>query len=120
MIKKYGKDEYMALVGGAISNVLKDNCLIIFYGSLLTDRFSRTSDLDVAVYCKDDLDSLKYLKIMDEIEKLPILREVDLVNLYSIRDVSLLENILEKGKIWKNSSALLKDLENRLESLKKS
>jgi predicted nucleotidyltransferase len=109
----------MALIGGAISNVLKDNCLVIFYGSLLTDRFSRTSDIDVAVYCKDGLDSVEYLKIMDEIEKLPILREVDLVNLDSVRDADLFENILKKGKIWKNSKELLKDLENRLKSLKK-
>jgi len=50
-MKKYRAYDYMELVANAIDKVLKKKCIIIFFGSILTDRFGRTSDIDVAVYC---------------------------------------------------------------------
>ena len=118
-MKKYRAYDYMELVANAIDKVLKKKCIIIFFGSILTDRFGRTSDIDVAVYCGKALSDRDYLEILEEIERLPILREVDLVDIYRIKDVRFLESILTRGKMWRNIPELSKDLERHLESLRK-
>jgi len=118
-IKKYSKEDYMNMIARAIQNVVGDKCLIIFFGSILTDKFGRTSDIDVALYCKDELSSKEYLEILEQIENLPILREIDLVDIKKVNNVELIENIL-KGKIWKNIPELLKDLKKHIENLKRS
>ncbi|WP_457623713.1 nucleotidyltransferase domain-containing protein [Persephonella sp.] len=109
----------MNMIGREILDVVGDRCLIIFFGSILTDKFSRTSDIDVALYCKDGLSSKEYLQILEKIENLPILRKVDLVDIKRINNIELIENIL-KGKVWKNIPELLKDLKKHTESLKRS
>ncbi len=117
--KKYEKQDYIELIANAVDRVLNGKCLIIFFGSILTDRFNRTSDIDVAVYCKEKLSSRVYIKILDEIDRLPILREVDIVDVVQIRDTELVKNIIQRGKIWKNIPELSKDLKKHLESLER-
>lgn len=114
------KRKYMELIGKAIEDELNQECLIIFFGSILADKFNRTSDIDIAVFCKDGLPDRKYLEILSTIDTLPILREVDLVNLNTTTNVKLIEKIINKGQIWKNSKEAWKGLENHLKSLKKS
>ncbi|WP_457640403.1 nucleotidyltransferase domain-containing protein [Persephonella sp.] len=116
--KQYSKEDYMNLIASAIENVMEDRCLIIFFGSILTDRFSRVSDIDVAVYCKDDISSKEYLEILENIENLPILKEVDIIDIKKTNNIQLIENIL-KGKVWKNIPELMKDLKRHTENLKK-
>ena len=103
----------------AIESVVGNDCVIIFFGSILTDKFSRISDIDVAVFCKDGISDRKYLEILDRIDKLPILREVDLINLNTTTNAELIEEITSKGQVWKSSKEAWRDLENRLKSLKK-
>ncbi|WP_293443852.1 nucleotidyltransferase domain-containing protein [Persephonella sp.] len=116
--RKYTRKEYMDMIGKAVERATKGRCIIIFFGSIVDERFSRTSDIDVAVYCGRKLSSGEILKIKEEINKLPILREVDLVDVGSITDIKFIDNII-KGKIWKSTPELLKDLKKRLQSLKK-
>lgn len=111
-IKKYSKEEYMEMVGSALNKVLNNSCIIIFFGSILDERFSRTSDIDVGIYCGRKLSGEEYTKILDEIDRLPILREVDIIDIYQIKNKDFLKNIL-KGKVWKNIPELWKNLENR-------
>ncbi|WP_457568746.1 nucleotidyltransferase domain-containing protein [Desulfurobacterium sp.] len=119
ILKPYTKSEYKQIVAKAIERALKKECLIIFFGSINTERFSRISDIDVAVYCGKPLTSYERLKIIEEIEKQHILREVDIVDLASVKDIAFLKKIINEGKIWKNSEELLKDLKKHSESLKK-
>ena len=88
-------------------------------GSVADSNLRRTSDIDVALYCREGLSSIEYLQILDEIERLPILRDVDLVNLCEIKDRDFLKNILERGKVWKGSKELLEDLKRRIKNLEK-
>ena len=118
MIKEYTKEDYINLIGKAIEKVLGDKCLIIFFGSVLNERFNKTSDIDVAVFCNKDLSAKKFMEIQDEIEKLPILKEVDIIDLRKVKNVEFIENTM-KGKVWKNIPELWEDLENHLKSLKK-
>jgi len=118
-IKAYTKDDYKKLIGEAIEKVFKKECLIIFFGSINTDRFSRVSDIDVAIYSKEPVGSCEIVKITEEIEKLPILREVDIVDVRKIKDYRFLEKIVNEGTVWKNMPELMKDLKRLLKSLKK-
>ena len=113
------KAKYMEMIAEAIESTICDDCVIIFFGSILTNKFDRTSDIDVAIYCKDGLPNVEYLKILDEIDKLPILREVDLINLNTAMNAKLIEEIVNKGQVWKSSKEAWRDLENHLKSLKK-
>ena len=113
------RTKYMELIAEVTESVVGNNCVIIFFGSILTDKFNRTSDIDVAVFCKDGMSDRKYLEILDRIDKLPILREVDLINLNTTRNAELMEEIISKGQIWKSSEEAWRDLENRLKSLKR-
>jgi len=120
-MKAYTPQEYMDMIGEAISEVLKgEDCLVIFFGSVVRGDLRRTSDIDVGLYCREGLDPKLYLRIMDRIEDLPMLRKVDLIDLSAVKDPDFLENALEEGVVWKGSSDLLKDLKRHLESLRKS
>ncbi len=112
------RERYMNLIGEAVKKAVGEECVIIFFGSVLTDRFSRTSDIDVALLCNSKLTARDLIKIEEEFEKLPILRNIDLVDIRSVKSSSLLQNILE-GKIWKSSPELLRDLEELSTSLER-
>ena len=114
----YTKEDYMKIVATGIEKILKDKCLIIFFGSILTERFNRSSDIDVAIFCKEKLNLKDYLKLEEELENLPILRDIDLVDIRDVKNLNFLKNIL-RGKIWKNSPELLENLKKHIESLKK-
>ncbi len=113
------RTKYMELIAETIESAVGNNCVIIFFGSILTDKFNRTSDIDVAVFGKDGLSDRKYLEILDRIDKLPILREVDLINLNTTKNAELMEEIISKGQVWKSSEEAWRDLENLLKSLKR-
>jgi len=113
------KRKYMKLITEAIESVVNNECIIIFFGSILDERFNRTSDIDVAVFCKNTLTDSKYLKLLEELEKLPILRKIDLINLNELKDPLFAKEIFKRGKIWKNIPGLLKDLEKHLENLER-
>ena len=120
-MKAYTPEEYISMVGSAIEDVLGGrDCLIVFFGSVVRKDLRRTSDIDVGVYCRDGLDPKLYLRIMDRVEELPILRRVDIVDLGEVKDPEFLANVLEEGRVWKSSPDLLKDLREHLESLRKS
>ena len=108
----------MEMVGRALERVLPENSLIIFFGSILTDRFSRTSDIDVAVYSPGLSDS-EFLKLYDAVEELPILREVDIVNLERVKDKEFLKKVLEEGLFWKSSEELVRGLRELLKNLQR-
>jgi len=109
---------YMNLIGNAIEKTLKKECVIVFFGSILDDRFNRSSDIDVAIFCKDKLSAKEIVELKENFEKIPTLRDIDLVDIRNIKSIDFLENVLE-GIIWKNSLELLKDLKKHVESLKK-
>ncbi len=117
--KTYKPEDYMRLIGDAIKRSLKKDCLIIFFGSVADGNLRRTSDIDVAIYCREGLSSIEYLQILDQIEGLPILRDIDLVNLCEIKDEEFLKNILERGKIWTGSKELLEDLKRHIKNSEK-
>ena len=104
------KERCMDLVGEAVNRAVGSECLIIFFGSILNNRFGVTSDIDVAVLCSKALTPLDILKIEEELDKLPILRDIDLIDIRSVKDSEFIKAIL-KGKVWKSSPELLRDLE---------
>ncbi len=118
-VKAYTRQDYIEIVGRAIESSLDRDCLIVFFGSILTERFSRTSDIDVGIYCREPLSGKEYVNIISAVENAPILRRVDLVDLATVKDKNLLSSVLERGRVWKGSKELLKDLKRRLESLKR-
>ncbi len=112
-IKAYTPDDYIELVGNALSRVLGDDCLIIFFGSVVNGNFTRASDIDVAVFCGRELTGREMWEIEDAIEELPILRKVDVVDLSLVKDREFLSQIL-KGRVWKGPKELLNALRKLL------
>ena len=71
-VKSYSREDYINLIGNAIENVIREECLIIFFGSILDEkRFNRTSDIDVAIYCKGKLTSKEYLTLWKDLNSYP-------------------------------------------------
>jgi len=118
-LKAYTPNDYVEIVGKAIERAINKDCVIIFFGSILTDKFSRTSDIDVGVFCGAPLTPKEYVNVLEEIEKAPILREVDLVDLAKVNDEKFLSSVLERGKVWKSSRELFQNLKKRLENLRR-
>ncbi len=118
MAHKDKRSRYMNLVGEAIRKAIGEECLIVFFGSVLDDRFGVTSDIDVAVLCDRALTPLDMFKIEEEIDRLPMLRDVDVVDIRSVRDTGFMRAIL-KGKVWKSSPELMKDLRELCKSIER-
>ena len=113
-------ERYKRLIKKAVNKVFSKDILVILFGSLARGEFDRQSDIDIGIYIGAEISGKKYLEISAQLERLPILREIDLVDLAKVKDASFLEQIIEEGTIWISSERLLKDLKRRLESMKKS
>ncbi|GEM_PF-945152 len=120
-IRSYTPQDYMEMISRALEKVLKDkDYVLIFFGSAAERKLKRTSDIDVAIYLGERIDPFTYAKIMEAVEELPMLRDIDLVDLAEVKDLSFLKEILEGGLIWKSSKDLLESLRRRLEDMRKS
>jgi len=113
-------ERYKRLIKKAVNKVFSKDILVILFGSLARGEFDRQSDIDIGIYIGAEISGKKYLEISAQLERLPILREIDLVDLAKVKDASFLEQIIKEGTIWISSERLLKDLKRRLESMKKS
>ncbi|MEJ7555043.1 MAG: nucleotidyltransferase domain-containing protein [Aquificaceae bacterium] len=113
-------ERYFELIGRTIERALRKDCLIIFFGSAVRENFGRASDIDVALFCSEPLSFTEYSRLLSEIEELPILRDVDLVDLWRVDSYDFLSKILEEGLFWKSSEELMRLLRRRLEGLRKS
>ena len=113
-------ERYKRLIKKAVNKVFSKDILVILFGSLARGEFDRQSDIDIGIYTGTDISGKKYLEISAQLERLPILREIDLVDLAKVKDASFLEQVIKEGKIWISSERLLKDLKGRLEGMKKS
>ncbi len=111
-------ERYRELIVGAFERVLKRDFLLMLFGSFSRGKVDRLSDIDVAVYAGEPLSPKEYFELRCALEELPILRDVDLVDLAEVEDPIFLREVL-KGKVWKSSPGLLKDLRKRLRSLRK-
>ena len=71
--------------------------LVIVYGSVVTEAFRNTSDVDIAVLLENPMDADDKLDLLGELSNV-LKRDVDLVDLYKLNGV-LLKQILTKGVI---------------------
>lgn len=117
-MKSYTPQDYITMIGQTLEKELPEDCVIIFFGSVLTDRFNRTSDIDVAVFCKEEISPLRFTQLQEKLENLPMLRDIDLVDIRKQKNIQFLQNIL-KGKVWKSSPEAWKSLREHIESLGK-
>jgi predicted nucleotidyltransferase len=111
--------QILSLIGIAIEEVLQKDCLVVFYGSVLSERFSRSSDVDVGIFCKDQIEGKEYMRLLSRLEELPLLRDVELIDLWRVKSAEFLDKIIQEGYFWKSSKELMTLLRRRLEDLKK-
>lgn len=79
-----------------ITNIARElNISAYLFGSFAKGMAHKTSDIDIAVEC----DSLKFDEFEAEIEKIETLRKIDLVNINSVCNEKLLEDIKKYGKV---------------------
>jgi predicted nucleotidyltransferase len=83
-----------------IQDILNSNNNVEFgyvFGSLLNDRFTRISDIDIAVWLKND--SISYqLRLHHQLER-NLKRDVDMVVLSRIKSITLLNDIFKFGRV---------------------
>ncbi|NPA53236.1 MAG: nucleotidyltransferase domain-containing protein [Aquificae bacterium] len=113
-LKAFTKQDYMNFIGKAIDKALKRESYIIFFGSVLSERFNTSSDIDVAVFCRNKLSAKDFMDI-----ETPVLRDIDVVDLRSLSDKDFLGKIIKEGFIWKSSSELTQDFQELLKNLEK-
>ncbi len=89
-----------------IKNILKKDKDILFgyvFGSFCDDSFHDNSDIDIALYFSNN-NSDSYLQIIHTLEK-NLKRQVDLTILNSAKNIYLLDEIINKGLVVKDSNA---------------
>jgi len=87
-----------------IKELIKDDENILFgylFGSILSDDFSKYSDIDIALYFKNYTFD-KYLETTHKLQK-QLKRDIDLVVLNNVKNIYLLEEILYKSKLLKDN-----------------
>jgi len=90
-----------------IKNILKKEKDVLFgyvFGSFCSKNFHNKSDIDIALYfskTKNNTDT--YLQIIHILEK-NLKREIDLTILNSAKNIYLLDEIINKGIVVKDSS----------------
>jgi len=62
--------------------------LIIFYGSLVKG-VDQALNIDVAIFCKNKISTKTLMEIEKELEKLPILRNVEVVDLARVEGINI-------------------------------
>ncbi|MCG2724640.1 MAG: nucleotidyltransferase domain-containing protein [Elusimicrobia bacterium] len=100
------------------SKNIKEDYLLILFGSFVGNKATISSDIDLAFYSPKRIQSKVFMQLKEELdENVHTLREMDLIDLSDgVINNKLLSNVL-KGKIWrkpKNYQELLKNLEKRL------
>jgi len=73
------------------------NYKIYLYGSWMKGNALPNSDIDIAIYGQTEVAALIMIKIKDEIENLPTLRSIDLIDLNLVSE-NFKVSILQKGE----------------------
>ena len=91
-------------VSDSIKNALSNDIeFALLFGSVVTDRFTPESDIDVGIYCKKQNVSFEErLNLKDRLESVTT-REIDLVLLNS-SDIIITMQILANGKLIVNNN----------------
>jgi len=71
---------------------------IMLFGSWATLESLSTSDIDVAILGDDPVHDLAMVRIREEIDRLPTLRKVDVVDLWTVED-RFRKNVMEHAEI---------------------
>lgn len=94
------KDRYRETVLQTLSEFPQIERAVLF-GSRAMGTFSRTSDIDIALY--GDITLKDQARIADALDQLSIPYRVDLVRMKTVTSPELLEHINVYGKEWKLS-----------------
>lgn len=81
-----------------IRKYLSDEHKVLLFGSWATMEAVPTSDVDIAIAGKDRVDDFIMVKIKEEIEQLPTLRSIDIID-FNRLDKSLQEKILKDSEV---------------------
>ncbi len=113
---------YKRHIINVFKKTISNEILLILFGSFSKAKknYNNNSDIDIAVYLGRHLTGKEWLEINGELEKLPILRDIDVVDIAKLTNIELLNHIVNEGDIWINSKSLFQDLKKHLKNIKKS
>lgn len=80
-----------------IRKYLPDDYKILLFGSWAKGNSLKTSDIDIAISGEDKVPHALMVKIKEEIEEIPTLRSIDIVDLHS-KEKTFKENVLRYAK----------------------
>ena len=76
------------------------------FGSRARGDFKTTSDIDLAL-TKHNLDFREFLKLKANLDKLPILYKIDILDFQSVDNQNLKKEIQEQGEVFYSNNNLL-------------
>ncbi|WP_018248940.1 nucleotidyltransferase domain-containing protein [Orenia marismortui] len=95
---KFGlKNKELEAIVNKIKKVDKIEEAVIF-GSRARGDYSRSSDIDIAVYA-EDISDMELNLLRDSLEQLDIIYKIDLVDVKSLTKEGLIKNIEEEGVV---------------------
>lgn len=92
------KNKVLKQVVAIIRSYLDENYKIYLFGSWAKNSALPTSDLDIAILGRKKISWETMAKIRQEIENVPTLRQIDIVDLNSVGK-DFRKNILKSGKL---------------------
>lgn len=79
-------------------HVPEEACRILLFGSWATLEAIPTSDIDIAILGETPLDNLTIARIREEIDGLPTLRKVEVLDLWEVDD-RFREKVLQQAEV---------------------
>jgi len=92
------KDELIKKITDIIKGYLKENYKIFLFGSFAKNKALTTSDIDIGILGETKVPWSTMVKIKEEIDKIPTLRSIDLVDLNAVSE-NFKNNVLRNAKV---------------------
>ena len=88
--------EIIEEVKQVLKKYLPEGCRIYLFGSWAKGNAEERSDVDIAILGGQEIDWMTFLKIKEEVENIPTLRKIDIVDLRAVGE-QLRKEVIKHG-----------------------
>lgn len=101
-VEKSWRDQTLNQLKNIVNTTLQTIPVNVYlFGSWARHEEKRTSDIDIALYSKEEIPQKTLVNLYDRIEESTIPYKVDVVDLKDV-DSRFIEKVLEEGIVWRD------------------